>query len=51
MVKAGDECQLTAHVSLDGNLCYDGQSYGSVIPDKFLFVSFNLSDEQETHDT
>ena len=31
------------------SLCYDGQSYGSVVPDKFLLVSFNLSDEHETY--
>ena len=47
MVKTRDECQLTAYVSLDGNLCYDGQSYGSVVPDKFLLL-LDMSDEHET---
>ena len=49
MVKTGDECQLTAYMSLHGNLCYDSLLRRSVVPVKFLFVSFNLSDEHETY--
>ena len=35
MVKTGDECQLTAYMSLHGNICCDGQSYGRVVPTSF----------------
>ena len=49
MVKTGDECQLTAYMSLHGNLCYDSLSRRSVIPVKFLLVPSNLSDEHETY--
>ena len=49
MVKIGDECQLTANMSLHGNLCYVGLLRRSFVPVKFLLVSFNLSDEHETY--
>ena len=45
------ECQLTACMSLHGNLCYDGPLRRSVVPVKFLLVSFNLSHELETYNT
>ena len=44
-----DECQLTAYMSLHGNLCYDSLLRRSVVPVKFLLVSFNLSDVHETY--
>ena len=49
MVKTRDECQLTAYMSLDCNLSYDGQSYESVVPVKFLFVLLDMCDEHETY--
>ena len=49
MVKTGDECQLTANMSLNSNLCYDSLLCRSVVPVKFLLVSSNLSDEHETN--
>ena len=49
MVKTGDECQLTAYMSLHGNLCYDSLLRRSVVPVKFLLESFNLSDEHDTY--
>ena len=48
MEKTGDERQLTAYMSLHGNLCYDSLLRRSVVPVKFLLVSFNLSDDHET---
>ena len=49
MVKAGNECQLTAYVSLHGNLCFGGLLRGIVFPVTFLFVSLNtLPVEHET---
>ena len=48
-MKTGDECQLTAYMSLHGNLCYDSLLRRNVVPVKFLFVSFNLSDGHETY--
>ena len=47
-MKTGDECQLTAYMSLHGFLCCDSLLRRSVVPVKFLLVSFNLSDEHET---
>ena len=44
MVKTGDEPQLTAYMSL-----HDSLLRRSVVPVKFLLVSFNLSDEHETY--
>ena len=41
MVKSGDECQLTVYMSPHGNLCYDSLLRRSVVPVKFLLVSFN----------
>ena len=39
----------TVYMSSHGNLCYDGQSRGSVVPIKFLLVSVNtLLAEHET---
>ena len=49
MVKTGDEWQLRAYMSLHGNLCCDSLLRRSVVPVKFLLVSFNLSDEHETY--
>ena len=49
MVKTGDECHRTAYMSLHCNLCYDSLLRRSVVPVKFLLVSFNLSDEHETY--
>ena len=49
MVKAANECQLTAYMSLHGDLCYGGLLRGSVVPAKFLSVSLNtLLVEHET---
>ena len=48
-MKTGDECQRTAYMSLHGNFCYDSLLSRSVVPVKFLFVSFNMSDEHETY--
>ena len=49
MVKVGNECQLTAYMLLDGNLCYCGLLRGSVVPAKFLLVSlYTLPAEHET---
>ena len=49
MVKAGNECQHTAYMLSQGNLCYDGLFRGSVIPVKFLLESVNtLPAEHET---
>ena len=50
-MKTGDECQLTAKMSLHGNRCYGSLLRRSVVPVKFLFVSFNLSDEHETYNS
>ena len=48
MVKAGYECQLTANMSLHGNLCCDSLLRRSVVPVNFLFVLLDMSDEHET---
>ena len=49
MVKTGDEWQLTAYMSLHGNICCDSLLRRSVVPAKFLLVPYNLSDEHETY--
>ena len=48
-VKAGNECQLTAHMSLHRNFCCGGLLRGSVVPAKILLVSLDsLPVEDET---
>ena len=49
MVKAGNECQFTVHMSLHGKLCFGGLLRGSVVQVKFLLVSLDtLLAESET---
>ena len=49
MVKAGNECQFTVHMSLHGKLCFGGLLRGSVVQVKFLLVSLDtLLAENET---
>ena len=49
MVKAGNECHLTAYMSLHGNLRHCGLLRGSDVPAKFLLVSLaTLLAEHET---
>ena len=50
LVKAGNECQPTAHMSSHGNLYNGGLLRGSVVPVKFLLVLLNtLLAEPESH--
>ena len=50
MVKTGNECQVTDHMSSHGKNCYGSLLRGSVVPTKFLLVLLNtLPGEDETY--
>ena len=50
MVKTGNECQLTDHMSSHGENCYGSLLRESVVPAKFLLVLLNtLPGEDETY--